>query len=175
MRWDHNAAPFLHQIMHLVEADIGGIDQHQGLIPDDLILRIDHKLSAENRRVIGNGRDPPVYIPVKVHRSLQGGEQAYHMHLLAGAKLHARNGKNAVCFRKLQERRTIPAGVVIRQCDHIQSLDHSHAYDIGRKHIVVPAGGQAGVEMQIIAQLMHGSVRAPTGRFQTPAAWIGAP
>ena len=69
----------------------------------------------------------------------------------------------------------VAAGIVIGHCNDVQPFQGGHAGNIGGGHVVVAAGGQAGVEMQIIAQLMHGSVRAPTGRFQTPAARIGAP
>ena len=57
----------------------------------------------------------------------------------------------------LHSSRTVPAGIVICQRNHIQSLDGGHAHEIGRGHVIVAARRQAGMHMKIIIQGNHDS------------------
>ena len=68
------------------------------------------------------------------------------MNLLACAKLHAGDRQQAIVFCRREDSRTVFACIVIRDGDDIQPDQCAHTSDIGRCHIIVSAGRQAGME-----------------------------
>ncbi len=133
----------------------GCVDQQFLQRPDRLVLRIKDGLFPENLRAVCERRQAVVDIPVKRHRVFQGREQADHMHLLGGRKLHPGDYNQTGPFGGLHQRGAVAAGVVVGQRDHLQFLEQRHVQDVVHCHIGIPAGGKAGMDMQVIKYRPH--------------------
>lgn len=72
------------------------------------------------------------------------------MNFLGSGKLHAGNSYYAVSLCYLHNRRTVPAGIVVRKGDDVKLFNCSHSHDITRGHVIIPAGRKAGMDVKII-------------------------
>ena len=71
------------------------------------------------------------------------------MDLLGGAQLHTGQSQQAIGLAGLAEGRAVAAGVVVGEGGHVEPRQLAQTGDGGGGHGAVPAGGQAGVEMQV--------------------------
>jgi hypothetical protein len=69
------------------------------------------------------------------------------MNILRGGKLHTGDEYYAVGVSYLLGGRCIPTGIVVRQGDNVKFFNNSHSYDVTRRHIIVAAWGEAGVDV----------------------------
>ena len=83
------------------------------------------------------------------------------MDILRGGDLRAGNKADAVFLCGGKGSRTVFAGIVVGQGDDIQSVEQGKTDQISRRHAVVPAGGETGMDVQI---------RADHNPAPTPAA-----
>ena len=77
------------------------------------------------------------------------------MNFFLGCQFHAGDHDHAVFFTVVHSGRTVPAGIMVCKGDHVQPFDRGHPHDIGGGHVIVPAGGEAGVDMQVIIERDH--------------------
>ena len=77
------------------------------------------------------------------------------MDFFRGGQLHARNYSDAVVFAVIKGGGTVAAAVVVRQGNDIQPFDCSHPDQICRSHVIIPAWGKAGMNVQIIKKRDH--------------------
>ena len=71
------------------------------------------------------------------------------MDLLPRAQLHARQGQQPVSLGGLAKGGAIAAGIVVGEGRGVQPGELAHAGDGGRRHSLVPTGGEAGVKVKI--------------------------
>ena len=71
------------------------------------------------------------------------------MNLLRRFHLQPRNHQQTARGR-LHNRPDIAAGIVVRDRNGVQPLEQRHVYNVIGGHILVPAGGQGRMDMQII-------------------------
>ena len=71
-------------------------------------------------------------------------------------QLHTGQSDHAVFFGHFHGRSAVTAGVVIGDSNHIQSFDSGHTGNIGRSHVIISAGRQAGMDVQVIGKPHHG-------------------
>ena len=109
---------------------------------------------------------------IKIQSVVQIGKQTQHMHLFHCAQLHARQSHQSEMCCCAQQSRAVAAGVMIRQGDHVQPFQGGHTRNVGGGHIVVSARGQAGVQVQVVIELLsHGAFgewREPPQRWLHP-------
>ena len=74
---------------------------------------------------------------------------AQQMDFLTGCDFHAREQQQAVCIAHFLRCREIACSIVIGDRNDIQAFDFGHAADIARRHLVIPARGEAAVNMQV--------------------------
>ena len=77
------------------------------------------------------------------------------MNFLGCGQLHARDQGDPQILGVPHGGGTVPAGIVVCEGDHIQPLHGGHAGDVGRGHIPVAAGGEAGVDVKIVEEHVH--------------------
>ena len=76
-------------------------------------------------------------------------EIAQQMHFFLCRYFHSRQQDQPVIVRRFLHIRQVPRGVVVRHGNRIQAFDMCHAADVRRRHVVIRAGTQAGMDVQI--------------------------
>ena len=117
---DHDAAELLHDVLRRRKGDLGTADEQIFHLARRFVVLIVNDLPPEQVFPVGKRQQPLIHIGVKIHGTGKLREQAQHMHLLHGRQLHARDNGNPVLLCRLHDGRTVFAGIMIRQRDHIQ-------------------------------------------------------
>ena len=145
------------QRKYVIKGDGSGVDEevfHSSGIPVSLIHDL---LFPEDVLTVWNRQQFFVYKGIKREGILECRKQADHVDFFLCREFHARYYSHAVFFAVVHGGRTVPARIVIREGDHVQSFDCGHPDDIGGGHVIVPAGGEAGVDMKVIIERDHGA------------------
>ena len=150
-----DASERLHKRKGVVKGNGSGVDQQVFYRACHLVFLIHDLLLPEDVLPVRNGKETLIYIGVKCQRAFQCGKQTDHMDFLRSGQFHTRNYSDAVVFSVIEGSGTVPAAVVVRQSNDIQSLDRSHPDQICRSHVIIPAWGKAGMNVQVIKKRDH--------------------
>lgn len=140
-----------------VKGDGSRIDEEILFCAGDFVFFVHDLLLPEDFLPVGHGHKALIDKPVKSERVLKAGKQADHMDLFLCGQFHARDHSDPVVFAVIHGGRAVGAGIMVCQRDHIQPLYGSHAYKVCRSHIIIPAWGKAGMDVEIIIQRDHSS------------------
>ena len=122
-----DAAVGSHERKRLVKGDGSGVDEQVLFCSDDLIRLIHDLLFSENVLSVRDGHKSLVHETVKGKSIFKGREQADYMNLFLSGQFHAGDHGDAIVFSMKNSGRAVGAGVVVCQCDHIQSFYGRHA------------------------------------------------
>ena len=119
-----------------------------GIVPQKAVLF--KGTIAENMRFVFHRRQRGFHKGGKRFRAVRIREQTDHMHLFRRAQLHTRHHGNARRLPRFLGGTAVPGGVMIRQGNDVKAHKRSHIHQVIGRHIAVAAGGQAGVDVQIV-------------------------
>ena len=74
------------------------------------------------------------------------------MRLLRRAQLHAGDHQKTRLRARLHRGGAVQAGIMIRQRNYLHPLQRRHVYKVVGGHIVIPAGGETGMQVKIVIQ-----------------------
>ena len=165
-----NAARLGAAAFDLHNAQIGRLDQQFGKLPLRFILRAEDHLVAENSLVVGQGRQMVIDHPAKIHRRIDRRKIAENVYLLRRSNLDPRQQTYTHLPRGKRGCGQIFRRVVVCQCNAVQMLDIRHPGDVAGRHVVVRAGGQAGMDVQINGALHHFTGLPSPSAYISPAS-----
>ncbi len=152
-----HAAKGRHLRGSLGQGQIGRADEQRLLLVNHLVVVVHHQLTAKKLGLVLFIGQVPAQHFAKGQRSLHRFKIAQQVHLLAGGDLHAGQQQQPISVAQLLGGGQIARAVMIADGDGVQALELGHAADVGRGHILVAAGRQAGVDMQI-GKVLHGVI-----------------
>ena len=170
VRRKRRAAERQRQRRPLGQREPGRGDQQIGLLAQHAVPGVHVKLIAEHGGTVFDRQPRLPHRRVKGRRGLERREQADQMDLLRRGQLHPRHADDAVLPAGLQKRAAVAAGIVVGQRRELQPAQRRHARDVRRAHVVVRAGRQTGVDVQIVAVAAHSSAAtfAPIAKEESP-------
>ena len=155
MSGETDAVVLLHQRGYLVERKHGGVGEQILLQADGVVLFIGDDLVSENIHAVGDADTPSVHVLPEGHGILQTLEETHNVDVLGGGELHARDGNDSLLFRRLVEGGAVLCGLVVGKCRDLQAGQRAHTRDVIRGHVVVGAGREAGVDVEIVVVAIH--------------------
>ena len=167
----HGDAARLADALHpLGQRQVGGADEQGVQLLNDLIVLVHDQLVSKKRGFVLLFGQMRCDLLTEGHGGVHVRKIAEQMHFLAGGDLHAGNQGQPVGVAACLGCRQVQACIVIGQGNHVQSLERSHAAEIGGRHVVAAAGGQTGVHVQVSEQGFHRSGPAGNAGGVEPAA-----
>ena len=148
------------QLCSLLDGDRGGRRQEPGIVADGHVLLAHNDLLSEDRGLVLHLHAPLLHQLIERQSCIELGEQTDHVDVLRRGQLHARHGHDAVFPTGGVKGRTVLRRVVIRQRHDPEPVEISHPRDVAGGHIVLRAGRQAGVDVQIDGKSVHESREA---------------
>ena len=154
MRRHGYAAERLHLPRRLAQRQIRRADEQRFFFVNHLVVAVHHILMSEEVRLIFLCGQPPANHLAEIERRFHIRRIPEQMHFFARGNFHRGQEQHFVCVARLFCRGQIARRVVIGHSDHVQSLQFCHATDIRRGHVVVPAGGETRMDMQV-GKILH--------------------
>ena len=138
-----------HQRTHFINAQICRVDKQLVKRSAGRVAIAHDQLIAKQHRVVVDGRKMCIHLFPCSQRILEGIEVTKDVHFLAAGNLHTGNHRNAIFTAGCHGVLRVEAGIVIGDCNHVQSLDLRHAHHVPRRHVVICTGRKATVHVQI--------------------------
>ena len=86
-----------------VKGNIDGVDEQDLLLPDDLIVIPDQKLSSENRGLVFDGEAAAFHKTVKIQRILKCSEQTHNMNIFSRCQFHPCDRDQSIALCRMEK------------------------------------------------------------------------
>ena len=145
------------QLRPFLKGKGGGRRQKPGIFPDGHVLLPHDHLFAEDGGLVLDLHPPLLHSLVKGKSPVEVRKQANHVDILRRGQLHARHGHDAIFPTGGKEGGTVLRRIVIRQRHDPEPIEIPHPRDVAGRHILLPTGRQAGMDVQIYGKGVHES------------------